>query len=79
MLAAMDSCFGRFWTHQHGIASKQAQVPKKNIYSTVDVMNKHGLSAQYRGFKLATSTFVLSTLDADLYCHIPQELHFHYI
>ena len=31
MLAAMESCFGLFRPHQHGIASKQAQVPKKNI------------------------------------------------
>ena len=31
MLAAMDSCFGLFRAHQHGIASKQAQVPKKNV------------------------------------------------
>ena len=31
MLAAMDSCFGLFMPHQHGIASKKAQVPTKNI------------------------------------------------
>ena len=35
MLAAMDRCFGLFRPHQHGIASKQAQVPKKNILSHV--------------------------------------------
>ena len=29
MLAAMDSCLGLFRPHQHGTASKQAQVPKK--------------------------------------------------
>ena len=27
----MDSCFGHFRPRQHGIASKQAQVPKTNI------------------------------------------------
>ena len=31
------------------------------------------------GFKLATSTFVLSTLDLYLHSHIPQVLHFYYI
>ena len=31
MLAAMDSWFRPFRPHQHGIASKQAQVPKKII------------------------------------------------
>ena len=31
MLAFMDSCFGLFRCHQHGIACKQVQVPKKNI------------------------------------------------
>ena len=33
----------------------------------------------YRGFKLATSTFVLSILVIDFYNHILQELHFDYI
>ena len=31
-----------------------------------------------RGFKLAISTFVLSTLDVYLHSHIPQALHFYY-
>ena len=31
MLAAMNSCFGLFRPHQHGIASKQAQVPNMNV------------------------------------------------
>ena len=30
MLAAMDSCFGHFRPHQHGIASTQAQFPNKS-------------------------------------------------
>ena len=29
--AAMDSCFDLFAPHQHGIASKHAQVPKLSI------------------------------------------------
>ena len=35
-------------------------------------------SAHYRGFKLATSMFVLSILDINLYSHIPQALHFYH-
>ena len=31
MLASMDSWCGLFRPYQHGIASKQAQIPKKNI------------------------------------------------
>ena len=38
MLAAMDSCFGRFRPHQHDIARKQAQVPKMNISNSKSVM-----------------------------------------
>ena len=38
--------------------------------------NQCGHSAHYRGLKLATSTFVLSILDVDLY--IPQALRFDY-
>ena len=30
MLAAMDSCFGLFGPHQHGIDNKQAQVPTED-------------------------------------------------
>ena len=33
-------------------------------------------SALYRGFRLVTSTFVLSTLDVYLYSYIPQALLF---
>ena len=40
---------------------------------------QRGHSAHYRGFKLATSTFVLSILDVDLYSYIPQALRFYYI
>ena len=36
-------------------------------------------SALYRGFKLATSMFVLSTFDVYFFSHIPQALHFYYI
>ena len=36
-------------------------------------------SAQYRSFKLATSTFMLSIIDAHLYSHISQVLRFYYI
>ena len=32
ILAAMNSCFGLFRPHQHGIAKKQAQVPKEHKY-----------------------------------------------
>ena len=31
----MDNCFGLFRPHQHGIASKQAQVPKSNISTVI--------------------------------------------
>ena len=40
---------------------------------------QRGHNALYRGFKLATSTFVLSTLDVYLYSHILQALRFYYI
>ena len=33
-------------------------------------------SVHFRSFKLATSTFVLSILDVDLYTQIPQALRF---
>ena len=38
MLAAIDNCFGVFRPHQHGIASKQAQVPKMNISNCKSAM-----------------------------------------
>ena len=37
------------------------------------------MSLVIRGFKLATSTFVLSKLDVYLHTHIPQALRFYYI
>ena len=33
LLAAMDNYFGLFRSYQHGIPSKQVQVPKKNTLS----------------------------------------------
>ena len=46
----------------------------------IDVMDKacyqHGHGTHFRGFNLATSTFVLSILDVDLYSYIPQALRF---
>ena len=38
-----------------------------------------GHCVHYRGLKLATSTFVLSLLDADLYSHIQQAFRIDYI
>ena len=75
----MNSYFGPFRPRQHDIASKQAQVPKTNIspcpwlltirlafFMVVErdeARYQRGHSAQYSGFKLATSTFVLSILE----------------
>ena len=46
----------------------------------IDLMDKapyqRGHSAHYCGFKLATSTFVQSIFDIDLYCNILQALRF---
>ena len=39
---------------------------------------QRGHSGLYRGFKLATNTFVLSALDVYLHSHIPQALRFYY-
>ena len=39
MLAAMDSCFDLFRPPQHGIASKQAQVPKTNLSNGKSAMS----------------------------------------
>ena len=63
----MDSCFGLLKPHQHGIGSKQALVPKKNIRCSKNAT-----------LKLATSTFVLSKLEVCVDSHMPQALRFYY-
>ena len=50
----MDICFDLFRPHQHGIASKQAQVPKKNIRCSKSavlvavVVNKNSILKLYK-------------------------------
>ena len=75
----MDSSFDLFMHHQHSIASKQVQVPTESpkflwssyifgaqkewqvLACNADELNT--VSSSYSGFKLATSTFVLSILE----------------
>ena len=63
--SSQGQLFRFFRPHQHGTASKQAQVPKTNISNGKSSKTRYQRSdsAQYSGFKLAASTFLLSILE----------------
>ena len=42
MIAVMDRGFGLFRSHQHGIASKQAQVPTEDKKYVIVNVSSHG-------------------------------------
>ena len=62
----MRSYFGLFRPNQDGIARKQAQVPKKRKGKA---HYQRGHSAYYSGFKITTSTFLISILSLFITSH----------
>ena len=61
-LVQLDLTRKCFWSHQHGIEKKQAQVPKEGTISKY-TSTGCGIITHISGFKLATSMHALSLFD----------------
>ena len=76
----MDSSWENLAIHLglNGLTGISRLVHLYNQIRLPDWSEIRDISTQFSGFKLATSTHVLSQLDVFHYCHIPQALRFHY-